>query len=69
MIRKIFLISLMMFCSSLSNADTYDENWGPMIGRTLPILDASDHAGAARRFDDLVGDDGLLLFMNRSADW
>ena len=35
----------------------------------MPPLEAIDETGAARTLDDLYGDQGLLLILNRSADW
>jgi hypothetical protein len=35
----------------------------------LPVLEAPDQTGTVRTLDDLAGDHGLLLFLNRSADW
>ncbi len=53
---------------SASEAD-YNSDWGPAIGSTLPLLEAPDQTGQVRQFDDLAGEQGLLLFLNRSADW
>ena len=50
-------------------ADDYADTWGPPIGTSLPLLHAPDENGALRTFDGLSGEQGLLLFMNRSADW
>jgi len=35
----------------------------------LPMLDALDQDGQRRRFTDLTGEHGLLLFFSRSTDW
>jgi hypothetical protein len=59
---------LLIACGS-SYADEYSDNWGPSVGSVLPTLSAPDQTGAVRTLDDLAGDNGLLLFMNRSADW
>lgn len=50
-------------------AADYAADWGPEIGSTLPVLEAPDQTGTTRVLDDLAGDNGLLLFLNRSADW
>lgn len=50
-------------------ADDYSDKWGPAIGQPLPLLEAYDHAGTLRTLDNLTGARGLLLSMNRSADW
>jgi len=53
---------------SASEAE-YNSEWGPAIGSMLPLLEAPDQTGQVRQFDDLAGKQGLLLFLNRSADW
>ena len=50
-------------------ADEYSDKWGPAIGQPLPLLEAYDHTGTLRTLDNLMGSRGLLLSMNRSADW
>ena len=50
-------------------ASEYSESWGPALGSALPVLNAPDQTGAIRTLDDLAGEQGLLLFLNRSADW
>lgn len=47
----------------------YSGNWGPEIGTQLPLLEAPDQTGTLRTLADLSGEQGLLLFLNRSADW
>lgn len=47
----------------------YSEGWGPEIGTAVPVLEAPDQTGAIRTLADLSGEQGLLLFLNRSADW
>lgn len=49
--------------------DVYVEQWGPAVGTSLPMLDAVDQEGQRRRFADLTGEHGLLLFFSRSTDW
>ena len=50
-------------------ADEYADQWGPRVGTAMPLLAANDHTGAPRELSNLAGDKGLLLFLNRSADW
>ena len=47
----------------------YADEWGPDLGSALPVLEAYDQNGTLRALDNLTGDQGLLLFLNRSADW
>ncbi len=35
----------------------------------MPLLEAPDHTGTLRTLPDLAGEQGLLLFLSRSADW
>ena len=50
-------------------AADYQDDWGPAVGSAMPPIDAPDHTGAPRALADLTGTNGLLLFVNRSADW
>lgn len=51
------------------DASNYANEWGPRVGTSIPVLDAPDHTGERRTLADLAGDNGLLIFLNRSADW
>ena len=66
-------IAVVVFLTALTHsnatADEYTDQWGPPLGETVPILEAHDHTGTLRTLDNLKGSKGLLLFMNRSADW
>ena len=55
--------------SAAAPAAEYNSEWGPAVGSMLPLLEAPDQTGQVRQFDDLAGEQGLLLFLNRSADW
>jgi hypothetical protein len=55
--------------SEAAPAAEYNSEWGPAIGSMLPLLEAPDQTGQVRQLDDLAGEQGLLLFLNRSADW
>jgi len=50
-------------------ADPYSDAWGPAVGSQLPVLEAPDQTGTVRTLADLSGEQGLLLFLARSADW
>ena len=58
-----------LFSTSAAWASEYSEGWGPAVGSQLPVLEAPDQTGTIRTLDDLSGEQGLLLFLNRSADW
>lgn len=50
-------------------ANDYSASWGPAVGAPVPVLNAADQGGAPRSLADLAGEQGLLLFLSRSADW
>lgn len=54
--------------ASLAQADDYADAWGPPIGSSVAIA-AADQNGQPRTLNDLSGEKGLVLFLNRSADW
>lgn len=66
--RALALASLLLACAAVS-AEEYAATWGPAVGAALPVLEAPDHTGRTRTFQDLAGPRGLLLFMNRSTEW
>ena len=39
------------------------------VGERIPDFRAEDQYGKERRFGDLVGPQGLVLFFYKSADW
>ncbi|MGP1282493.1 MAG: peroxiredoxin family protein [Parasphingopyxis sp.] len=46
------------------------EHSGPAVGETIPAeFRVRDASGAERGFDDISGENGLVLVFNRSADW
>ena len=72
--RKLYqhlpsLVLILLLWAPGGFADEYSERWGPAVGDSLPLLEATDQAGSTRSFENLKGKNGLLLFMNRSADW
>lgn len=52
-----------------ATASGYASEWGPALGSRLPVLDAPDQDGERQTLASLTGDQGMLLFLNRSADW
>jgi hypothetical protein len=71
--KRVFLLQGLLIGTGLianvAIADDYSDQWGPEIGSDLPVLEAFDQAGTLRTLDNLSGAQGLLLFLNRSADW
>lgn len=64
-----FVLSLAGLSATFAVADEYSEQWGPTLGSELVVLEAFDQSGQLRTLTDLAGERGLLLFLNRSADW
>lgn len=58
-----------LLSSGLGWSSEYSDEWGPDVGTALPLLEAPDQSGNTRTLADLSGKQGLLLFLNRSADW
>ncbi len=50
-------------------AEDYADGWGLPEGAKTSALEAPDQTGALRNLGSLAGERGLLLFVNRSADW
>ena len=63
------LAAASLFVVPSGTADEYADEWGPAVGAQLPLLSALDQAGVPQDLRSLTGKQGLLLFMNRSADW
>ena len=59
----------LLLCASLTHAQEYASTWGPPVDAPMPMLEAPDHTGELRTLADLAGEQGLLLFLSRSADW
>lgn len=55
--------------ASAALADEYADGWGLALGAQAPAIAAKDQSGALRDLGSLAGERGLLLFLNRSADW
>ncbi|MEX0963181.1 MAG: hypothetical protein WDZ52_03950 [Pseudohongiellaceae bacterium] len=68
-LNKMLLGLLLLGVSQFSLAQ--DFVWAPdfPVGATVPEISAQDQDGNIQTFDDLKGEKGLLLMMNRSFDW
>ncbi|MFB3104461.1 MAG: hypothetical protein ACE1ZA_05980 [Pseudomonadales bacterium] len=70
MTKKCFWVTLLLaLWLPLAGWSDYRDDWGPVVGSVLPRLEANDHTGALRNLENLAGEGGLLLLLNRSADW
>lgn len=69
MLRLLALAALFCFSSGVTaDANASDHAWGPAIGTRVEI-NAQDDTGSERSLAELAGKKGLLVFLNRSADW
>lgn len=66
---RLLAFSIVLLATSLASAQEYAEQWGPAVGSAIPVLNAPDQTGQIRDLQSLSGEQGLLLFLNRSADW
>ena len=64
-----FIFCVLVTVAIPASASDYVDTWGPTVGEALPLLEAYDQAGQLRTLENLVGGRGLLLSLNRSADW
>ena len=55
--------------ASAALADDYADGWGLAVGTEAPAIAAKDQSGTLRDLASLAGERGLVLFLNRSADW
>ncbi len=62
------VIAAMLLMTGFGSA-VHGQGTGPAVGAEAPSFQATDHLGKARSFDDLSGENGLLLLFFRSADW
>jgi hypothetical protein len=68
-LRAWLVLPLLALLAPGAMAADYAADWGPALGSQLPLLDAQDQDGNRRNLENLSGEQGLLLFLNRSADW
>ncbi|MEO1038956.1 MAG: redoxin domain-containing protein [Pseudomonadota bacterium] len=45
------------------------EGFGPEVGATAPALSVFDSEGQARTLGSLYGENGVIIYFNRSLDW
>ena len=78
MIKSVFLASALLVSSSMTayaqdsaaewSAETAAQ-FGPAVGTMAPAISATDADGAAQNFSSLSGENGLVVYFNRSLDW
>lgn len=77
MMRTLF-VALVVFCFTPLSAQAQDSldvaadaarAFGPELGHADPELVATDASGAPRTLESLMGEDGVVIYFNRSLDW
>ena len=61
--------ALAVLIASLTMASEYSDGWGPAAGTQIPDGEFTSHAGVTLTLSDLMGDKGVLILFNRSANW
>ncbi|WP_439635893.1 peroxiredoxin family protein [Oceanicaulis sp.] len=54
---------------ALETAADAASRFGPEVGQVAPALDVTDAAGAPRTLESLMGEQGMVVYFNRSLDW
>ena len=61
--------ALSLLVATLAMASEYIDSWGPSTGTQIPDGAFTSHLGETRTFADLMGEKGVLILFNRSANW
>ncbi len=69
MSRARFLTTAPFFLALALSAQNQTRPVPLKVGERIPDFHAVDQSGKDRRFGDLVGPNGLVLFFYKSADW
>lgn len=64
-----FIVIGSWLIASLTAHSEYADSWSLSVGSEIPAINMLDQDGQAQTFESLKGENGLLLFFNRSADW
>ncbi|WP_430430899.1 peroxiredoxin family protein [Oceanicaulis sp.] len=54
---------------ALETAADAASRFGPSVGQAAPALNVMDASGAPRTLDSLMGEEGVVIYFNRSLDW
>lgn len=60
---------LAVLVASLAMASEYSDGWGPATGTQIPVGEFTSHSGETLAFPELMGEKGVLILFNRSANW
>ena len=63
------LYFLCFLAASTTFGSDYSDAWGPAVGTQIPASEFASHGKETRTFSDLMGERGLLILFNRSANW
>ena len=55
--------------STIASSTEAAATFGPAIGEPVPSFSITDDAGQSRTLANLAGEEGLLVYFNRSLDW
>lgn len=76
LLRCLFVAGLLGFAPAalaqtpaLEAAQTAADPFGPAVGSAAPAFEVVDASGAPRRVADLSGENGVVVYFNRSLDW
>ena len=68
-VASVFVSLALSALGGLASAQTPVDDFGPAIGAPAPTFSLSDSDGTRRGLEDLYGENGLVLYFNRSLDW
>ncbi|HAQ34888.1 MAG: hypothetical protein CMF74_17390 [Maricaulis sp.] len=62
---------MVMACAPEADTQAQEraEGFGLAAGQSFPDMSVTDASGEERRLSDLTGENGLVLYFNRSIDW
>ena len=66
---RVLMCVAALAASAVVWANDYSSGWGVPVGEPAPALAAPDQTGAERDLASISGENGVLLFFNRSTDW
>lgn len=70
-LKHVSHVALALLFLQVQTAWANDYAWGPDIGTTVSMDDIAgkDHTATSRSLSSVAGENALLIFFNRSADW
>ncbi|MEM7077518.1 MAG: hypothetical protein AAF513_02715 [Pseudomonadota bacterium] len=69
-LRQALGVALLALLTPFALAESeYAAAWGPSVGSSVPLLEATDQDGNLQNLETLSRSNGLLFVFNRSVDW